>query len=115
MGGNVVPSVTAAEHIGPQQTGDNIEAKRVAGYVWDPSTSTWVRDQGDSPTMAVRIDDATTADVTYIGKAPIGTATSAAAWQISKLATSSGLIKTWADGDASYNNVWDDRSSLTYV
>jgi len=31
-GGNVVPRITKAEHIGPNDTGDNIEAKRVAGY-----------------------------------------------------------------------------------
>jgi hypothetical protein len=34
-GGNVVPSITAAEHIGPDSTGDNIQAKRVADYAWD--------------------------------------------------------------------------------
>ena len=33
--GNVVPSVVAAEHIGPEATGDNIEAKRVAVYNWN--------------------------------------------------------------------------------
>lgn len=34
-GGNVVPRITEAEHIGPADTGDNIEAKRVALYVWN--------------------------------------------------------------------------------
>lgn len=67
-----------------------------------------------SEQTATRIDDTTTANTTYIGKAPIGSATSSAVWQISKLDTSSGLIKTWADGDASFNNVWDDRVSLSY-
>lgn len=28
-------SLTAAEHIGPEETGDNIGAKRVASYGWD--------------------------------------------------------------------------------
>lgn len=67
-----------------------------------------------SPSLAVRLDDTTTADTIYIGKAPIGSATNAAVWQISRLATSSGLIKTWSDGDASYNNIWDNRASLSY-
>jgi hypothetical protein len=75
-------------------------------------------EQGGIPTtgttLAVRIDDTTTADTTYIGKAPIGTATSSATWQVAKLATSSGLIKTWADGNASYDNIWDNRASLSY-
>lgn len=64
--------------------------------------------------MANRIDDTTTANTTYIGNAPVGSATSSAVWQIKKLDTSSGLITTWADGDASFNNVWDDRASLSY-
>jgi hypothetical protein len=36
-GGNTVPRITKAEHLGPNDTGDNIEAKRVATYVWDGS------------------------------------------------------------------------------
>lgn len=31
-GGQTVPRITKAEHIGPEDTGDNIEAKRVANY-----------------------------------------------------------------------------------
>lgn len=33
----------AAEHISPQKTGDNIEGKRTAGYVWDSETNEWQR------------------------------------------------------------------------
>lgn len=65
-----------------------------------------------------KIDDTTTANVVYIGKAELTGAailTSGAVWQIKKLDTSSlALDKKWADGDASYNNVWDNRASLTY-
>jgi len=65
-----------------------------------------------------KIDDTTTANVVYIGKAELTGAailTSAAVWQIKKLDTSSlALDKKWADGDANYNNVWDNRASLTY-
>lgn len=75
--------------------------------------------KGSIPTsdvpLATRLDDATTANVTYIGKAAIGSDTSTATWQIAKLDTSSGLVKTWADGDASYDNVWDNRATLTYA
>jgi hypothetical protein len=42
-GGNSVPRITKAEHIGPDDTGDNIEAKRVASYVWNVGTSEWER------------------------------------------------------------------------
>jgi hypothetical protein len=41
MSGNIVPRITEAEHIGPNDTGDNIEAKRVANYVW--TGSAWAR------------------------------------------------------------------------
>lgn len=67
----------------------------------------------NTPALSVRIDD--TADPTiYIGKAPIGSTTASAVWQIAKLDTSSGLIKTWADASSSFNQIWDNRSSLTY-
>lgn len=101
-------------------------AKRVLLRAQDPDTGDFVNvgasDNGDGTfgiktadsALATRIDDTTTADTTYIGKAPIGSATNAAVWQITKLATSSGLIKTWADGDASFDNVWDNRASLSY-
>lgn len=36
-GGNTLPRLARAEHIGPNDTGDNIEAKRVAAYVWNGS------------------------------------------------------------------------------
>lgn len=41
--GNVVPRITQAEHIGPLDTGDNIEAKRVANYAVGPDGTTWAR------------------------------------------------------------------------
>lgn len=41
-GGNTVPRVAKAEHIGPDDTGDNIEAKRVAMYGAD-TTGAWSR------------------------------------------------------------------------
>lgn len=40
-GGNTVPRIVKAEHIGPDDTGDNIEAKRAANYVWNGSS--WER------------------------------------------------------------------------
>ena len=42
-GGNMVPRITKAEHIGPNDTGDNIEAKRTANYVWNDLTDQWER------------------------------------------------------------------------
>lgn len=98
-----------AEHLSPEKTGDNIAAKRVANYETLDGV-TWSR--SGTPT-ATRLDDTTTANVTYIGKAAIGSATDDPVWQIAKLDTSSGLIKTWA-GNGAFTQIWDDRAGLTF-
>jgi hypothetical protein len=55
-------------------------------------------------------------EVEYLGKADIGTATSAATWQIKKFTWTSGNLtkKEWADGNEAFDNVWDNRASLDY-
>lgn len=68
---------------------------------------------GDSTPYATRVDEAS-ATVTYVGEANPGTATSAASWRIKKIDTSSGTVVTWADGDASFDNIYDNRAFLTY-
>lgn len=59
--------------------------------------------------------DAVSSSVTYVGYASPGTATSAASWQIKKLNTS-GSVTTiyYASGSAAYNQIWDNRASLSY-
>lgn len=57
------------------------------------------------------VDDITTTDVTYVGKATIGTAEDAALWQIKKIDETTGISKIlWADGDTNYDNIWDNRA-----
>ncbi len=108
-GGNTLPRIAKAEHIGPDDTGDNIEAKRVAQYETFDGVG-WVR---AGTQLTTRIDD--TADpIIYIGKAVIGSSESDIVWQIAKLDTSSGLIKTWAAGSSAFTQVWDDRASIIY-
>lgn len=61
------------------------------------------------------IIDQASGSVTYVGRALAGTATSAAAWQVSKFEQiATQLIETTADGDFLLNNIWDNRASLTY-
>lgn len=70
-------------------------------------------EQPDS-NYAMKID-ASVAGTTYIGKAGIGSATSSALWSIKKIVESASVTTiTWADGDDLFNNVWDDRASLSY-
>lgn len=69
---------------------------------------------GGSSTYATNIDSTTTANMVYVGKAVPGTSVSAPFWQIKLLNKTSGLITTFADGDANFDNIWANRASLTY-
>lgn len=63
--------------------------------------------------LAVRYEEASST-ITYIGDATAGSATSAASWRIKRMDTTAGIAVTWADGDTDFNNVWDNRASLSY-
>ena len=58
----------------------------------------------------------TVGNTTYVGLGKLGSDASDAVWQILRIQTS-GTVTTvlYADGDQRFNNVWDDRLSLTYV
>lgn len=107
-------SITQSEHISPTKTGDNIEAKRVANYVWNGST--WERqstvNQTTQPIYKKLIDDTTTPNVTYIGEATLGTLTSVSSWRIKRIDESSGVVITWSG--TGFDSEWDERA-LTVV
>lgn len=66
---------------------------------------------------ATQIDDVSTTSMTYIGKAGVGSVTSSAVWQIMRIDESGTPITTvikWADGNNYFDNIWDNRTSLTY-
>lgn len=70
-----------------------------------------------SPTTLTLLDDVTTTGMTYVGTAPIGTATSASAWTIKRLdesGTPTTLVVKYATAGAS-TCIWDNRVSLTYT
>lgn len=60
------------------------------------------------------LDDTTTANVLYVGTAPMGTALSASAWKIKKVDLSSGVSVKWA-GTGTHDQVWNNRSILSYA
>lgn len=64
--------------------------------------------------LATRIDGVG-GGITYVGKAVAGASTASAVWQIQRL-TESGADTTvqWADGNGNFDNIWDNRLSLTY-
>lgn len=72
-----------------------------------------------SMAYATRIDQApdSTGLTYYKGEAAVGSATSDAVWRIQRITLSDisdDVIIQWADGDSNFNNVWDNRASLTY-
>ena len=59
--------------------------------------------------------DTTDPDVTYVGEAAIGSITSSPVWRIQKVEKVGTIISvTFADSNDGFDNVWDDRLSLTY-
>ncbi len=65
-------------------------------------------------TTRIRTDSVNT-NYTYIGNAITGSSQASAVWQIKRLDTTTNLDKLWCDGDDSFNNIWDNRESLSYT
>lgn len=64
--------------------------------------------------LTVRVDEPG-GGITYIGFAPIATAESDASWQIFKITESGASTNIlYADGNSAFDNVWDDRTGLSY-
>lgn len=53
--------------------------------------------------------------ITYVGKATVGSADGSAVWQIQKIDETSGTVITWANGNTSFNNIWSNRTALSYA
>jgi len=49
----------------------------------------------------------------YYGVAAVGSVTSGSVWRVFRETESDGTI-LYADGDANFDNIWDNRTSLTY-
>lgn len=64
----------------------------------------------DSMAMKVTVSG----DITYMAFAKPGTSQSTAKWQAMKIDTSSGVVKTYADGDSNFDNIATDLTALTY-
>lgn len=53
----------------------------------------------------------------YKGEAAVGSSEAAAVWRIRRIVigSDSDVTETWAAGTASFDKVWADRASLTYI
>lgn len=115
-GGQTVPRITKAEHIGPDDTGDNIEAKRVASYVWNGSS--WERQSSTSSTTTTVIDPRTgygisdkeaTATYKYFGFEDAD-----GKWYILRKTIATNIF-LYAAGTSGYATAWTNRASQTYA
>ena len=61
--------------------------------------------------LSVRTNDGAT--YLYVGKAATGSSTASAVWQVQRI-TKADTTVVWADGDASFDNVWNDYATLSY-
>ncbi len=71
----------------------------------------------DKTDLVNEVDYAAGSNKIYEGYAAPGTATSAAAWQIVKYTydgSDNRLTTKFAGGTNDYNQVWDNRASLSY-
>lgn len=76
-----------------------------------------------SPDAALKAriqDDSVNPDICYVGNAVVGELEASPVWRIKRItSTTVGLIESidvdFADGDDLYNNIWDDRETLSYA
>lgn len=90
------------------------------GDIYEKVTGSWSL-QGSPGSLALTtrsdtIDPSAFPEVTYRGDALPGVATSAASWRVSRQTMQSdGDIEiVFADGDDNFDNIWDNRLSLSY-
>lgn len=74
---------------------------------------------GGTTKYTTLIDDTTTTNVTYIGKAvPTGAdiPTNTSVWQLTKIDETTGVTSIkYANGSLAFNNKWTDRVGATYA
>lgn len=59
--------------------------------------------------------DTVSSTLLYVGEAALNSAANAPVWRIRKIETIGTVMSVlWADGDQAFNNVWDNRASLSY-
>jgi len=90
------------------------------GDIYQKVTGSWSL-QGSPGSMALTtrsdtIDPTVFPEVTYRGDALPGTATSAAAWRVQRMTLQSDgdIAIVFADGNDNFDNIWDNRLSLSY-
>ena len=65
--------------------------------------------------LTVRLDEVSDT-LFYVGKALIGASESNSVWQVVRYTTTGVILKSeYANGNEAFDQVWNDRATLTYV
>jgi len=73
--------------------------------------------QNNPPTYTKLVDDVGSLGTTlYIGESEVGSGTGEESWRIQKIVfTGDLIIINWASGTASFDKVWNNRATYTYI
>jgi hypothetical protein len=83
------------------------------GYLDDILTE--IQSDTANKTLTVRLDQVSDT-LFYVGKAVVGSVDANAVWQIVRYTTTGVILKSeYANGAEAFNQVWNDRTTLTYV
>ncbi len=93
--------------------------ENAAGTVINPATNEKLDEViaalGGTTNENILIDETTTANITYIGYASIGSNEANNVWKIKIVDESTSVTKIkWAAGNDNYDNIWSNRATLSY-
>jgi len=92
----------------------SVQLENSLGTIINPATE----DKQDNIILALTTNYtlrlAESGSYTYIGEATIGASTANAVWRVKRLDETSGLVILFADGNANFDNIWDNYATLTY-
>lgn len=111
-------SIQGYKNIGSTFVGTT--GSREAHKITDGSKNASITAIGDNNALDVNVVSSTALKLTesgtstYVAIAPMGSSQASAVWQAKKIDESSGLVITWADGNADFDNVATDLTALSY-
>lgn len=82
--------------------------------ITDPAHDSTLIQVRDNIAAAYAVKTTVAGAITYVAKAQPGTAQADAEWQAYKVDETSGTIITWADGNADFDNIATDLTTLSY-
>lgn len=84
---------------------------------YDPTGASGRLKRSIHPNLPMRLDYDSSSNLIFLGKGKQGAVNGDASWRIQQFTWSGGNLVsiTWADGDSEFDNVWNNRASLSYL